>query len=220
MTLPPSVTANQAKSLMDYYSKPFSQRLPESVVSIGKNVKGAAENLYSYATTGQFVDPQIGQNLGLNNQSAYTADSGSYGASAQKSGSGNSVIKMLKQLQADNNAWSAEQAQKQMDFQLMMSNTAHQREMADLQAAGLNPVLTATGGAGAPVASGAMAQTDTSATNAIADIAMAAISGMQNTALGVSASNGNLLSNPYIKKFLGNAAGVAGSTIAKAVLFG
>lgn len=98
-----------------------------------------------------------------------------------------------------NNQWSAEQAaiqrdwqeiqnQKAMNFnsaeavknrewQQYMSNSAHQREIADLKAAGLNPVLSVTGGNGAPVTSGATAQgvtssgakgdTDTSATGAV-----------------------------------------------------
>ena len=101
-----------------------------------------------------------------------------------------------------NNAWSAGQAQiqrewqeqqnakamafnqneaaKNRNWQEMLSNTAHQREVRDLMAAGLNPVLSAMNGNGASVGSGATAQgvtsqgakgdTDTSTNGAIANL--------------------------------------------------
>ncbi len=88
-------------------------------------------------------------------------------------------ISQLKGIAQANSAFNAEQAQlqrewteqqnakamqfnrieakKNRDWQEMMSNTAHQREIKDLLAAGLNPVLSAMNGNGAAVTSGATA---------------------------------------------------------------
>lgn len=57
------------------------------------------------------------------------------------------------QMQAEN--FNADQSQMNRDFQERMSSTAHQREVKDLMAAGLNPILSVNHGASTPGGSSA-----------------------------------------------------------------
>lgn len=67
----------------------------------------------------------------------------------------NNSMAMDRQEQAQQ--FNAQQSAKQMAFQEHMSETAHQREANDMQAAGLNRILSAGGGRGASSPAGAMA---------------------------------------------------------------
>lgn len=69
--------------------------------------------------------------------------------------------------------FSSKQASRNRDWQERMSSTAHQREVADLRAAGLNPILSATGGKGASTPGGATAETPKLGNKASSAVAMA-----------------------------------------------
>lgn len=53
--------------------------------------------------------------------------------------------------------FNSQQAQLQREWQEEMSNTAYQRQVADMKKAGLNPYISMSGGSGAVVPTGATA---------------------------------------------------------------
>lgn len=96
-----------------------------------------------------------------------------------------------KEMAAAANAANSAEAQKNRDFQWMMSNTAHEREVADLKKAGLNPILSATKGQGASTPGGATAtHTAARAENTLKDISHSALSAASiSTAMKQTDSN-------------------------------
>lgn len=155
---------------------------------------------------------------------------------------------------AQNNLWSAEQAQRQMDFQRqmyersldynsheaeinrdfqqdsadramafssaeavanrqwqeMMSNTAHQREMLDLQKAGLNPILAANNGASAGTgATASSAQAAGHAASSSGSPSGAKGDGDQSGTMAIVSLLGKMLDNQIAREQMENSAEIA-----------
>lgn len=201
----------------DLAGAPFTVVYPNSDGSTG----GTRYNYTSPGSAGSDIYGGTPITINTGNSAA-----GMQSVSAALSSGFGDLFDLISKNTDKNNAWSAEQALKQMNFQErmqgiamdfnsleaaknrdwqeMMSNTAHQREVADLKAAGLNPILSASGGngaavtsgataAGAATPSGAKADADQSANSALASIYGALISAQTQMA------NANLSAKTNLK---------------------
>lgn len=97
--------------------------------------------------------------------------------------------------------YNSKEAQKNRDWQEYMSNTAHQREVKDLMAAGLNPVLSASGGNGAAVTSGSAASAalpsgaTASGTTGLTSAIVSLLGTLMNTTTQLANANTNAVTN-------------------------
>jgi len=80
------------------------------------------------------------------------------------------------------NAQSQYNAERQMSWQRQMSDSAHQREVYDLRAAGLNPILSGTGGMGASTPSGAQGSVQTAPVRSEGDAVSSALEAFKTMA--------------------------------------
>lgn len=129
-------------------------------------------------------------------------------------------INAMNSASAANSAFNAEQAALNRAWQTEMSNTAHQREVQDLIAAGLNPILSVN--SGATVSTGSSASADSSSASGYAALANTAINNLSQVAVaGINA--GAILGSANLSQessFINSAASIATAAIAGASLLG
>lgn len=119
------------------------------------------------------------------------------------------------------NKFAAKQAQKQMDFQERMSSTAYQRAMADMEAAGINPILAyQQGGASSP--GGAQAPVQNEMAGAVSSAmdarrTMAELRNLEATNKNLAVANKKMEAETEFTKFLADTQAATAKQTANAV---
>lgn len=145
------------------YAAPIASIAAPFIPGIGGTISGAIGKVGSAlggssAASQTFTGPPDPANPTEGQQVNVTGNSGSSWAKALGDAAPALITGGLNYLgQRNQNVANAEQAQKQMDFQADQTSTSYQRGVADMKAAGLNPMLAYSQG-GAASGSGAQAQ--------------------------------------------------------------